>query len=489
MSEESIRNKTVKGVGWTAVESVTKYAVSFIVGIILARLLSPDDYGLIGIMAIFTAVADSLIDSGFSSALIKKKNATEDDYNTVFIINFVMSIFLYVVLFLCAHSIADFFERQELVDLIRIESVNIILGAMCIVQRVQLTKALDFKSQTRLSLSASVISGLLGITFAYLGFGVWALVISSISGTLIRAILLWYYNRWLPKFLFSVISFKELFGFGWKLMVSGLINTVWNDIYKVVVGKFYAPATLGQYTRAKGFSGIFSTNLTSIVQRVSYPALSQIQDDKDRLKNGYRITIKATMLITFSCMLMLAAVAQPMVLCVIGEKWLQSALILQIICFGNMLYPLQALNLNMLQIQGRSDLFLKLEIIKKTISVGPILLGIFINIYWMFIGSVFVSYICYYINAYYSGPFLNYSIKDQIKDIMPTFLIALGCAIVVYVMSYLPWNHFVVFPLQLIVGFGLLMFVHEKVRLSEYIEVKNIALSYLKGFKFKRIKK
>lgn len=489
MSEESIRNKTVKGVGWTAVESVAKYAVSFIVGIILARLLSPDDYGLIGIMAIFTAVADSLIDSGFSSALIKKKNATEDDYNTVFIINFVMSIFLYVVLFLCAHPIADFFERQELVDLIRIESVNIILGAMCIVQRVQLTKALDFKSQTRLSLSASVISGLLGITFAYLGFGVWALVISSISGTLIRAILLWYYNRWLPKFLFSVISFKELFGFGWKLMVSGLINTVWNDIYKVVVGKFYAPATLGQYTRAKGFSGIFSTNLTSIVQRVTYPALSQIQDDKDRLKNGYRITIKATMLITFSCMLMLAAVAQPMVLCVIGEKWLQSALILQIICFGNMLYPLQALNLNMLQIQGRSDLFLKLEIIKKTISVGPILLGIFINIYWMFIGSVFVSYICYYINAYYSGPFLNYSIKDQIKDIMPTFLIALGCAIVVYVMSYLPWNHFVVFPLQLIVGFGLLMFVHEKVRLSEYIEVKNIALSYLKGFKFKRIKK
>ena len=489
MANESIRNKTVKGVGWTATESLAKYAVSFIVGIILARLLSPDDYGLLGLMTIFTVIADSLIDSGFSSALIKKKDATDDDYNTVFLTNLSMSVFLYGVLFLCAHPIANFFGRQELVPLVRVLSVNIILGALCIVQRVQLMKALDFKSQTKLSLIASIISGILGITFAFLGFGVWALVILSISGTFIRTFLFWFYNRWWPEFSFSVSSFRELFGFGWKLLVSGLINTVWNEIYQVVIGKFYAPATLGQYSRAIGFSNMFSKNLTSIVQRVSYPALSQIQDDRERLKNGYRNIIKVTMLITFSCMLMLAAIAKPMILCLIGEKWLQAALFLQIVCFSSMLYPLHAINLNMLQVQGRSDLFLKLEIIKKIIAVGPILLGIFINIYWMLIGSVFTGFIAYYLNAYYSGPFLNYSIKDQIKDILPTFLIALCCALVVYAMSYLPWNQFVVFPLQLVVGGGLLLLVHEKVLLPEYLEAKNIALSYLKSIKFKLIKK
>lgn len=490
MSEESIRNKTVKGVGWTAAESVAKYAVSFVVGIILARLLSPDDYGLIGLITIFIVIADSLIDSGFSSALIKKKDATDDDYNTVFIINLSMSVLLYVVLFLSAHAIAHFFERQELVSLIRVISVNIILGALCIVQRVQLTKSLDFKKQTKLSLIASVVSGILGIMFALLGFGVWALVISSISGTAIRTFLFWFYNRWWPSFYFAVQSFRELFGFGWKLLVSGLINTVWNEIYQVVIGKFYAPATLGQYSRATGFSNLFSTNLTSIVQRVSYPALSQIQDDRERLKNGYRSIIKTTMLVTFSCMLMLASVAKPMILSLIGEKWLQAASFLQIVCFSSMLYPLHAINLNMLQVQGRSDLFLKLEIIKKVIAVLPIMLGIFINIYWMLIGSVFVGIISYYLNAYYSGPFLNYSISTQIKDIMPSFTIALGCATVVYALSFIPCNHVIVFSIQLIVGVALLIIVYEKVKLPEYIEVKHIALSYMSNTKkLKKYKK
>lgn len=489
MSEESIKNKTIKGVGWTAAESVAKYAVQFVVGIILARLLSPDDYGLLGLVAIFISVSSSLIDSGFSSALIRKKDATDDDYNTVFIINLTISVFLYVVLFFSAHVIANFFERQELVALVRVVSIDIILGALCIVQRVQLMKVLDFKSQTKLSLISSVMSGVLGITCAFMGFGVWALVISTVSGTLIRTFLFWFYNRWMPRFSFSVASFKELFNFGWKLMVSGLINTAWNEIYNVVIGKFYAPATLGQYSRATGFSNMFSTNLTSIVQRVSYPALSKIQDDKERLKNGYRNIIKTTMLITFSSMLMLAAVAKPMILCLIGEKWLQAAVFLQIVCFSSMLYPLHAINLNMLQVQGRSDLFLKLEIIKKVIAVLPILLGIFINIYWMLIGSVFVGIISYYLNAYYSGPFLNYSITSQVKDILPSFLIALVCALVVYGISYIPFNYFIVFPMQLLAGGVLLILVHERIKLSEYIEVKNIALSYLKDIRFKLLKR
>ena len=272
-------------------------------------------------------------------------------------------------------------------------------------------------------------------------------------------------------------------------MVSGLISTLWNEIYQVVIGKFYLPATLGQYSRAKGFSNLFSTNLTSIVQRVSYPALSQIQDDRERLKNGYRNIIKTTMLVTFSCMLMLAAVAKPMILCLIGEKWLQAAVFLQIVCFSSMLYPLHAINLNMLQVQERSDLFLKLEIIKKAIAVIPILLGVFINIYWMLIGSVFTGLIAYYLNAYYSGPFLNYSIASQVKDLLPSFAIAFCSAALVFGMSFIPLNHFIVFPLQLLVGVTILIFVHERIKLPEYLEVKRIALSYLTNIKSKFFKK
>ena len=482
MVEKSLREKTVSGVSWTATETIANYTVTFVVGIILARLLEPDDYGLIGLLTIFIAIASSLTDSGFSSALIKKKNANEDDYNTVFIINFSVGIFLYILLFFCAHAIANFFERQELVNLVRVLSVNIIIGALCIVQRVQLMKALDFKSQTKLSLMSSVISGVLGISAAFAGWGVWALVVSSISGSLIRTSLFWFYNRWIPKFKFSLASFHELFNFGWKLMVSGLLNTVWNESYQVVIGKFYKPETLGQYTRATGFSSIFSTNLTSIIQRVSYPVLASIQDDKIRLKAAYQKLIRVTMFVTFTCMLMLAAVAKPLILCLIGEKWLLSASFLQIICFGSMLYPLHALNLSMLQVQGRSDLFLKLEIIKKVIAVGPLLLGIFISIYWMLIGSVLTGIVGYYLNAYYSGPFLNYSIKDQIKDIIPSLVMALCGASIVYALSFIPINHFALLAVQFVVGSIFFYVANEWFKLSEYIEVKNITISYVRKF-------
>ncbi len=482
---ESLKEKTVKGVGWSAIDNVAGYAVTFIVGIILARLLSPEDYGLLGLIAIFTAICNCFITSGFGSALIRKKDATEDDYNTVFIFNLAMSIVLYGVMYLCAPLIADFFNRQELVALTRVSTISMIIGSLGLVQRTRLTKRIDFKTQTKITIISAIVRGIVGISCAYAGYGVWSLVYQELAGSATSTTLLIYFNRWFPKFRFSSASFRELFGYSSKLLASGLLDTIWKEIYQVVIGKCYSPATLGQYTRGKMFSDILSSNLTGVVQRVSFPVLSQIQDDPIRLKEGYRRIIRTTMLVTFCATLMLAAIAKPMILVLIGEKWLQAATLLQILCFGSMLYPLHAINLNILQVKGRSDLFLKLEVIKKIIAVGPLLLGIFISIYWMLIGSVFTGIISYYLNAYYSGPLLSYSMRAQIKDITPSFLIGIAGAAAAFLPALLydcvlqgtSWSSaaFIILPLQLALGGGVILILCERKRPSEYIELKGIA--------------
>ena len=236
----------------------TAYSLSF--GIVLARLLSPDDYGLLGLVGIFTMVCTALVNGGFTTALIRKKNATDNDYNTVFICNLGMSLMLYVVVFLCAPLIANFVERQELIALVRVSSLGLIIGALGLVQRTRLTKRIDFKTQTKITLVSTVVSGIVGIGMAIAGFGVWALVAQQLTTQALSTILLYIYNRWLPRFRFSTESFHELFGFGWKMMVSALIDSIWKELYQVIVGKFYSPATLGQYTRARHYAKLFSSN-------------------------------------------------------------------------------------------------------------------------------------------------------------------------------------------------------------------------------------
>lgn len=477
---ESLKNKTVKGTVWSSLDAFLGQGITFLVGLVLARLLSPEEYGLIAIITIFISVFNSIVDSGFSNALIRKQDATEVDYNTVFYTNLVISAVLSTALFFGAPLIADFFARPQLTPLTQAMSSIVVINAFSIVQNIRLTKNIDFKTKTKVSLIASVASGIIGIAMAFSGFGVWSLVAQQISKQLLNSVFLWVFNKWLPKLIFSWKSFKEMFDFGWKLLVSGLINTIWTEIYQVVIGKFYQPQTLGQYTRAQQFSSIFSSNLTSIIQRVSYPVLSQLQDDKERLKSGYKRIIKITMLVSFVLMLGLAAIAKPMILVLIGTKWLPAVPFLQILCFNMMLYPLHSINLNMLQVQGRSDLFLKLEIVKKMIGVLPLCLGIFVNIYYMLISSVFVGFFSYYLNARYSGPFLNYSIKEQVKDIIPGFSIALLMALPVYAISYLPLNPFVLLPIQLLAGLLIVLALCEKIGLEEYKEIKSIVLGLLK---------
>lgn len=483
MAEQSLKDKTVKGTIWSGIDNIAQFGVTFLVSIVLARLLTPDDYGLIGIVTIFTTICTTIINGGMSSALIRTKDVTDDDYNTAFICNLGMGLVLYALIFVCAPFIAHFFLREELLDLIRVASLGIIIGAFGMMQRTILIKCINFKTQTIITLVSVVISGVVGIAMALMGFGVWSLVAQSLASTILGTILLWFANKWLPSIRFSINSFHRLFGFGWKVMLSGLLNTIWNDLYQVVVGKFYSPATLGQYTRAKSFSTLFSRNLTMVIDRVTYPVLSNIQDEQERMVAAYRRVIKTTMFIATIPMFFLAAVSWPMIYCLIGPKWQEAALYLPLICISGSLYPLHAINLNMLLVQGRSDLYLSLEIIKKIIGVLPLVVCYFYGVMPMLYVNLVFGFSCFFLNSHYSGKLIGYSSWAQLKDIAPYYGISIVVALSVYFLKYLPVSNFVIFPLQLLIGLAVAWLVCERLKFEAYVEIKEIATKTLSGMK------
>lgn len=472
--EESLKNKTVKGLGWSALDNAAQYGIQFVIGIVLARLLSPDDYGLLGLTSIFTVICNALVNGGFSNALIRKKDVTDDDYNTAFICNLVMSLLLYAVLFPCAPLIADFFERKELTPLIRVSSLGLIIGALAMVQQTRLTKRIDFKTQTKITIVSSSVSGVVGIGMAVMGFGVWALVAQQLMSHALRTLQLYIYNRWLPCLRFSTESFHDLFGFGWKLMVTGLLDGVWKELYEVVVGKCYNPATLGQYTRAKHYANLFSRNLTAVMERVTYPVLSSIQDDKERMVSAYRRIIRNSMFITAVALFSLGAVSEPLIYCMIGPKWYEASTYLPFICISSTLYPLHAINLNMLKVQGRSDLFLGLDIIKRIISLAPLFVGAFVGIIPMLWVNIFVGIIGYFLNSYYSGRMLGYSSWMQLRDIAPSYALAIAIALSVWFLKYLPLSYWIVLPMQITVGAAVFFTFCKSFKMNEYKEIKDI---------------
>lgn len=486
MTESSLRDKTVTGVGWSTADAFLGYGVTFLVGLVLARLLTPEEYGLIGIVSIFTTVMFGVVDSGFSNALIRKQSVTDADYSTLFFFNLCVSLLMYFILFISAPFIAIFFERQELVNLLRVMGVVLIVQALSIVQNTILSRKIDFKTKTKASIVSSILSGIIGIAMAFEGYGVWSLVSQQLSRQIVYTFCLWLFNRWFPQFIFNVKVLKYMWGFGWKLLVSGLINNIWTELKKVVVSKFYTPATLGQFTRAGEYASIFSSNFTSVVQRVTYPVLSQMQDDKVRMKNGYRRVIKTTMFISAISMISLGAISEPLIYCLIGPQWHIAATFLPLICIYRSLYPLQAINLNMLQVQGRTDIFLYLEVVKKIILLIPLLIGVFINIYWMLIASIATSVIIFFLNSYYTGKSISYTSLMQLKDIAPSYGVATIVALSVYFFKYLPISNWIILPIQIVIGVSVFFIVCETTKLPEYIEVKGIAKQYLSKFKSRK---
>lgn len=485
----TLKQKTVNGLSWSFIDQVGNLGITFIVGIVLARLLSPREFGLIGMITVFIAISESFINSGFSSALIRKQNSTNTDYSTVFYFNLVVGLIFYGILYTSAHAIASFFDEPQLISIVRVMALILIIDSFTIIQRTILTKRINFKLQARISIISSVGSGVIAIIMAYQGYGVWSLVFQRLSRQVLNSIFLWIWNNWRPQFVFSWVSFKELFGFGSKLLISGLIDTIYQNVYYLIIGKFFSAQALGYYTKADDFRKVPSQGLNAVIGRVSYPVLSSIQGDKPRLKINYQRLIRSTMFITFVFMLGMAAVAEPMIITLIGEIWRPSIIYLQLLCFVGMMYPLQSLNLNMLQVAGRSDLFLRLEIIKKTLSVPVIIIGIYLGIVPMIIGMIINSFIAYIINSFWSGKFVGYSTKEQISDILPSFLFAAIMSVGVYLLGHiLPFAPLIILIVQVLSGAIFVLIAGELFKHKDYLYIKSIILEQINNVKLRNAK-
>ena len=477
----SLRLKTISGFKWSFIDNFANTGIQFIVGLVLARLLSPNEFGLIGMLTFFIAISQAFVDSGFGQALIRKQNCTETDYSTVFFFNLFVGILFYFVLFFIAGPVSHFYKEPQLFLLLRVLGLVLIINAVTIVQRTILIKDINFKLQTQISLISTITSGLIAIVLAYNGYGVWCLVWKTILQNAINSFLLWVWNRYRPVFTFSIDSFREMFGFSYKLLLSGLIDGGYRNIYLLIIGKFFSATELGFYTRADMFNNLPSSNITAVIQRVSYPVLSSLQDNPDRLKFGYKKLIKNTMFISFVLMLGMASVAKPMIVMLIGNKWLPSVPYLQLLCFVGMLYPLHALNLNILTVRGRSDLFLKLEVIKKILGIPTIIIGIFFGIKAMIIGMIVYSMIAYFINSYWTNKLIAYPVREQLLDIAPSFIIAMTMGAIMFIIgSLITIKPVIVFFLQFITGGLFVIFLGEIVKLEPYLEIKQIIIANIR---------
>lgn len=444
----TLKEKTVKGVIWSSIDRFSTQGISFVFSMLIARMLLPSDYGVIAMLGIFMAVSQCFIDSGFGAALIRKKDRTETDFCTVFYFNIVVSCLFYGLLWLASPYIARFYDMPLLESVTKVWGLNLIVGAFGGIQNSQLSIAIDFKSRAKISVITTLFTGAIGLWLAYRGYGVWALVYQGLASAILRCILLWCIVRWVPKFIFSWKSFRELFSFGSKLLASGLIDTIYNNIYTLVIGKFYSASSLGVYSRANHLAQFPSSNITGVLQNVTFPVLSTIQDEEDRLASAYRRFLRLSAFVVFPLMLGLSAVADPFIRLVLTDKWAGSIYLLQIICFSLMWYPIHAINLNLLQVKGRSDYFLKLEVYKKIMGISILCITIPLGLVAMCYGRVLGSVISLFFNTYYTKKIIGYGFTDQMRDLAHVLIHALVMyAFVWLVVQWLPglW-------LQLIVG-------------------------------------
>jgi O-antigen/teichoic acid export membrane protein len=471
--------KTISGVLWSGIERLLVQGIQFILGIVLARLLLPSDYGLIGMLTIFFSISLAIVDSGFSQALIQRKNVTQTDYSTVFYFNLFTSLCIYAALYFASPYIAAFFEEPRLTLITRVISLSILFNALSIIQIAKLTKALDFKSQTKCSVIAIVLSGILGIYLAFMGYGVWALVIQMVSKSILNLVLLMFFSLWWPSYVFSKSSLKSLFSFGSKLLASGLLNAVFNNLYFVVIGKFFSTKELGLYTRANQFQLLPSETLAVILQRVTLPVLSGIQDDTVRLVHYYRKFIRFTALVTFPLMLGLAVLAAPLVSVVLTDTWIESVPYLRLLAFVGLLYPIHALNLNLLKVLGRTDLFLKLEIYKKIAIVITLIITYRFGMIALVAGQVLLSFLFLYVNTFYTGKLIGYGIMQQLRDITPYLLIAALMGVIVMgfgTISIVPLYRLLGGSLVGMIVYTLLIYVFKRADYNEIVRIATLKL-------------
>jgi O-antigen/teichoic acid export membrane protein len=443
-----LKSKATISILWNTFEKFSVKGGQFVIGIILARLLLPEDFGLIGMLSIFLAISQAFITSGMGSGLIQKKNRTNDDFSTVFVFNVVVSVLFYAVLYVLAPLIADFFETPRLVLLTRVLTLNIVVNSLSNVQRTWLVINLDFKTTAIINVVSVIVSGCLGIYFAYIGYGVWALVLRNLFGSIISVFIFWFIVKWKPSIRFSIQSFKELFGFGSKILLASIIGQVFNNVYNVFVGKAFSANILGYYTTAEKYSDLLAQSISSVTQQVTYPILASLQDDKERMVSVYKRLIHMTVFFIFPVMTLLSLLADPFVRIFLTDKWASVVPLLKWMAFAKVFYPIKVINTNILNANGRSDLFLKVDLVQIPLLVLMLLVTIPLGLKAIVIGHVIISFLSFIINAYVSGKLCGYGVYNQLKDLLFYAVATTVMAIVVYYsISFIQSNY-----LKLIIG-------------------------------------
>ncbi len=455
--ENSLQDRSITAFIWVIIDKLGSSVINFTVNIVLARLLVPEDFGLVAMVMIFFELSSVFIQSGFAFALIREKEISEIDKSTTFVFNFVAAIFFYLLLFFSAPAIAQFFEQPILVWIIRVMGLNLIVESFAIIQHAVLTQQIDFKTQTKVRFIAVVSSGIVAIGLALSGFGVWSLVGKIGVVTLVSTICLWIVSPWKLSIQFSWTSFRKLFGFGGKLLIEALIDKFFRQIVQVIIGKFFSVSILGFYHQANSFCNLAANNFQQAIQKVTYPVLAKLQDNKVKLKAAYRQILLMSTFIIVPVMLFMGIMAEPLIDLLIGEKWLPAVPFLQLLCMAGVTYHFNAINLDLLLVLGKVNLCVQLEIIKKFIFGIAILIGMQYGIYGLLIGQVIANYLAIFINTYYADKFLHYPLWEQLKDIAPGLLIACATGIMVYFTLQI--GHLNDFT-RLVIGTGLGSFIY-----------------------------
>jgi teichuronic acid exporter len=468
----SLKSKTIHALYWSFLEAIGLQGVQFIIGIILARLLLPEQFGLIAMLTIFIAVSESLINGGFARALIQKKEATQTDISSVFYVNIAVGLTATGILFFLAPLIAEFYSQPILSLLTKALSFTVVLNSFGMIHYVILAKRIEFRTVTKVNLIASLLSGAIGVTLAALSYGVWSLVVQQITSTLFRTSLLWIFNPWRPALVFSLKSLHDMFGFGSRVLASDLLNQIFENIYLLVIGRIFSAADLGYFARAKSIQEVPTHTLSGMVGRVTFPVFSSIQDDRARLKRSLRKTLTILVLVNFPIMIGIAAVAHPLVVVVLTEKWTPCIPYLSLLCFVGLLYPVHLINLNALQALGRSDLFLRLELIKKVLIVINIAVTWQWGISAMIWGMLALSIISYYLNSYYTGVLLGYRIGEQLRDLLPYLSLSVLMGIAVYSSGLIPYpNYWFMLLVQITIGIITYVSLCRLFRLPAFMEL------------------
>lgn len=476
------REKVASNFTWRLFERIGAQGVTFIVSIVLARLLDPSVYGTIALVTVFITILQIFVDGGFSNALIQKKDADETDFSSVFYFNMAMCVLLYILMYLCAPFIAEFYNNTELTPVIRVLSVVLVIYGVKSVQQAYVSRHMMFKRFFFATLGGTLGAGVIGIWMAWSGYGVWALVAQHVFNTLVDTIILWIMVKWRPRKVFSFDRLKALFSFGWKILVSSLINTVYNEIRQLIIGKMYSSSDLAYYNRARQFPNLFVTNINSSIDSVLLPTMSNVQDDKTRVKSMTRRAIKTSTYIMAPMMMGLAACGETVVKILLTDKWLPCVPYMVVFCVAFMFQPIHTANLNAIKAMGRSDLYLKLEIWKKAVGIIALVISMPLGVMAMAYSMLITNVIAQVINSWPNKKLLDYSYIEQLKDILPDVALAAGMGLVVYALDYLGLNKYFTLLLQVLVGVVIYIAGSKLFRLDSYDYVLGALKEYIKKF-------